>query len=170
MFGPELITLTGEQRRFNDDVLLGESNTLSESVPKQLVLRQPQRMGFSLFETPWEVPLAKLVFQDTGDPALKSFFGAQGWNTSLIDNLNKFYNDTQTGVLLPGADPVLYMSANAGVSEAVVNSFLKNRTDPSVKNQSEILGLNLTPLFWIAGLGLTAYILTQLKVFVPMKE
>ncbi len=154
MVTPELITLTGEQQ-----------------VPRQLIIGQPQGMGFSLFETPWEVPLAKLIFQDTGDPALKSFFGAQGWNTGLIDTLNKLYNATQTqGVLLPGADPVLYMSANAGVSEAVVSSFLKNRTDSSVKNQSEIFGLNLTPLFWVAGLGLAAYVLAQLRVFIPTKK
>lgn len=75
-----------------------------------------------LTTTPWQVNLAKKMFDETGDSSLKSFFGAQGWNTGLIDNLNKLSKDT----LLPGADLVTYMTANSNVSSSIVNSFLSN--------------------------------------------
>ena len=66
----------------------------------------------SLTTTPWQCLLAEKIYNDTGDGALKSFFGAQGWNTSLIDKMTGLSKVS----LLPGADPVLYISANAGVS------------------------------------------------------
>lgn len=73
-----------------------------------------------LVTTPWQVKLAKVMFDETGDTALKSFFGAQGWNTGLINKLNKL----MTAPILSGANRHLYMRANAGVSDAVVDSFL----------------------------------------------
>jgi hypothetical protein len=91
--------------------------------------------GF-LTTTPWQCKLAEAMFNDTGDTTLKSFFGAQGWNVSLIDDLHKF----SKADLLPGADRVTYMKANVNVSEEVVNSFLNHIAEYEGSNVKEGIG------------------------------
>ena len=114
----------------------------------------------SFTTTPWQCRLAEEMFTETGDKALKSFFGAQGWNTSLIDDLNKF----SKAELLPGADRITYMKANAKVSEEVVRSFLDNISDYAGKDVKEGIGNFLNNLLNAAenagnGIGDSAKIL-----------
>jgi len=75
--------------------------------------------------TPWQVHLAEKMYSETGDPKLKSFFGSQGWNTGIIDKLFALTKKEW----LPGADIVLGMSANTGLTQETAKSFLKNYPD-----------------------------------------
>jgi len=86
--------------------------------------------------TPWQAHLAEKIFSETGDSAVKSFFGPQGWNASLIDKMYKLSKDD----LLPGADPVLYISTNAGVTLRVAKSFLNNLPEYEGKSVKEGAG------------------------------
>jgi hypothetical protein len=106
---------------------------------------------------PWQVQIAKKIFAETGDPALKSFWGTQGWNTGLMNKLRKLSADT----LLPGADRVLYMSANSGASENVVVSFLSYEGE--IAEMSKDDDHTLDTFLVMAQLGLAAFILYQLK-------
>jgi hypothetical protein len=88
----------------------------------------PQLLGFGLGvqSKSWQELLASKMYDETGDKSLRSARwwvpGLNYWNTDLIDKLNKL----STAELLPGADLVTYMAANAGVSNAVAYSFQKN--------------------------------------------
>jgi hypothetical protein len=70
----------------------------------------------------WQAQLASKIFDETGDKAVKSFWGEHYWNVNLINKLNELY----VKPLLPGADKVLSMSASASVSKEIVQAFIKN--------------------------------------------
>jgi len=82
----------------------------------------------SLTTTPWQVRVAKFVFDQTGDKKFKSVLGPQGWNKDLVDKLNNLF----IADIARGADRVLYMSANSGVSQASVNAFIRAKNDPQI--------------------------------------
>jgi hypothetical protein len=98
--------------------------------------------GFSLTDTPWQCKIAKVLFDETGDESLKSLFGAQGWNTGLIDKLNRYSKND----LLPGADRTLYMTSNTGASEKVVASFLDHIEEYQGQDVREGIGATIDDL------------------------
>jgi len=97
-------------------------------------------MGFDIvpdiFTNPWQVVLARKIFKDTGDNRLKSFFGAQGWNTDLMDKLVKLSSDP----LMHGANRWTYMNANAKVTDSICKSFFNHIKDPDVIDSPSFIG------------------------------
>lgn len=81
--------------------------------------------GISLTTTPWQVKLAQKIFEETGEPKMKNWWGwnsAQGWNVSLINRMVKHSKAS----LLSGAKMDIYLKANAGVSLEAAQSFIRN--------------------------------------------
>jgi len=107
------------------------------------IVIQDQKIGFLEFltETPWQVKAAKTIFDKTGDSSLKSFFGAQGWNTGLVDKLNKLSSD----ILTTGADRALYMRANANTTDAIVSAFIDYMKTPDATKDKPFSIFGMTP-------------------------
>jgi hypothetical protein len=91
--------------------------------------------------TPWEVRAAQFIYDKTGDGKLKSFWGAQGWNVSLIDKLFKLSNDS----ILPSADRKLYMKSNTGTTNAIVDAFLEYTKTPEATKDKPFSIFGMTP-------------------------
>ena len=122
-----------------------------------------------LTTTPWQSRLAEKIYADTGDSAVKSFFGPQGWNASLIDKMNTLYKAD----ILPGADRELYIKSNAGVSDAVAESFMKNislfegqsvKEGPAATVENVLEGIGSTAktlpaILWLLAAGIAGYFL-----------
>jgi len=77
----------------------------------------------------WRAQLAEKIYSETADKKLKAFsigfitpFGEHGWDIGLINKM--IYQAARP--LLPGADKIVAMSANVGVSLPVAQSFYKN--------------------------------------------
>jgi len=71
----------------------------------------------SVTVTPWQCKLAEAIFKDTGDAKMKSFTGAQGWNTWIVNEMQKAYKKTSTPA---------YIVSKTKVSQKIANSFVKN--------------------------------------------
>ena len=95
-----------------------------------------------LTTTPWQVKLAQAIFNDTGDKKLKSFFGAQGWNTGLID---KMYTLSKKS-LLSGASMDIYIKGNANVELPTAQSFMKHLSEFLGKDVKEGIAADLDTL------------------------
>jgi hypothetical protein len=70
----------------------------------------------SLTVTPWQCKLAEAIYIKTVDPKLKSWGGAQGWNTWIIDQMNKAY------LVMPTVDNIVNKTK---VSPAIAQAFIE---------------------------------------------
>jgi hypothetical protein len=116
--------------------------------------------GFSfarlLTGNPWQVQVAEKVFKDTGDEAVKNFFGTQGWDTWLMEKLKRLSDDP----LMRDASRLVYMKAHSGLKENVILSFLKHIDEP---DNTPDPGKKLDKFMTVAILGIAAYIIFQMK-------
>lgn len=71
----------------------------------------------SITVTPWQCKLAQKIFTLTGDRKMKSMAGPQGWNTWIIDQMFKYYQQTPT---------VDFVKQKTRVSSEVANAFANN--------------------------------------------
>jgi hypothetical protein len=149
------------------------------------------RLGFDIipdpFTNPWQVVLATKIFKDTGEKAVKSMWGAQGWNTDLMDRLVKLASDP----IATGANRWTYMKANSGANEKIIQSFFNHIRDSDVIDTPSFLGEisqsivdflrgtsklpgkvadSFTLLLIVAGLAAAGYVLFNVKKFTPAKK
>lgn len=129
-----------------------------------------------IFGLSWQEKLAAKMYADTGEKALKSFFGPGGWNTGLVNKINGAYSDAVskgfTGAMLD-----IYVSGKTGVSTALVQSFAKNKGIALTEAEKGSIGsiistANTTVRIFAIGAAIIgiAYLVNTIPRFSPQIE
>ena len=122
----------------------------------------------------WQEILAEKIFADTGNNAIKSVLGVNGWNIGLIEKMKDAYSYD----MLPGGDRVLLIKSMTGAPENVIRSFINHVNDPDVKDTPRIDPLStlerflkdVFPIILIAGGAVIAYSLAPTLSNITLKR
>lgn len=121
---------------------------------------------FGIFELSTDEQIAKKIFQATGDKLFKGFLPTT-WNTSYVVKMRAVYEELfDKYKRKPTALEMAWRMPE--VSKGAHDYFLRNAEKiRGWMDKPSDLFKPLTPLLWIAGIGVAAYFIAQVKTFIP---
>jgi hypothetical protein len=122
----------------------------------------PAALGF--LELSLDEQIAKKIYEATGDKTFKGFLPFS-WNTAQVVKMRDISDQLKSAGKLTAFNMAMKFP---GVSQAAHQYFITNagKIRPPLPTPQDLFK-TLTPILWIAGLATGAYLLSQVKAFLP---
>jgi len=129
---------------------------------KEVFSGLPAALGF--LELSQDEQIAKAIYEATGDKTFKGFLPFS-WNTAQIVKMRDIADQLKSAGKLTAFNMAMKFPE---VSQAAHQYFITNaaKIKPLLPTPQDLFK-TLTPVLWIAGIATGAYLLSQVKAFLP---